>query len=1053
MLKPILAGLTLSAALALVPFGSAQQAPPVADTYVSNLNPSANFGASQLNIVGKGQITYIKFDLSAIPPGSAVKKASLRLFVDAVAVGGQFDVYNLPKTPAWSESTLRYSGTRPLPGNSATGGHPVTVNNASTNMFVQIDITPTVQGWMADPTTNNGIALGLIGTQGLFGIDSKESEETSHQPELEIVLVGPAGPQGPQGVQGLTGAQGPQGNTGPIGPIGPIGPTGLIGPTGPKGDTGPIGPVGATGQTGATGAAGPQGPTGNTGAQGVQGNTGPMGPKGDTGATGPFGPQGLKGDTGATGPTGATGNTGPQGSQGVKGDKGDTGPMGAQGNQGPQGAPGLNGTNGTNGVDGTNGKDGTNGTGFNFRGAFDSSATYTPYDVVTFNGSTYNATTPIASDGSNPTTNMGWVLVASAGAPGTQGAPGTPGVPGTPGLPGATGPAGLAGPKGDTGPTGTQGLQGIQGVPGPGVNARMIFPSFFPGNLQGTWTGGQLSLDQPITVLRIAATAKTPTDAKCPAAVFRFTDGTKGQDLVLTPGTYWSDSGPIVLTFAAGQTLQASLRTGSTCASNTGADANLLVEYKMQDSTDTDTCAGTKCGMYCETTGSDPANCGSCGIACAAGSACTNGVCVLAGCPVGQTLCGSACVNTNGNDSTNCGACGLVCPGGQTCNGGKCLATACAPNCGIGAKCAINSDCSSLECNGGVCAAATCSDMIKDGSETDVDCGGGACPSCALGKACSQGTDCQSGNCTNGVCASAALSPLGATCSSNLTCGSGHCTSGVCCNTACIASGNPCQAASCNSQGAAGTCTTSNLPAGTACGSGQTCDGNGVCQTTCAAGTTLCGGKCVNEQTDTTNCGACGIACPAGNACINSVCTLSCPAGTTNCAGVCVNTSTSTSNCGVCGTVCATFNDVAACTNGACGVASCNSGFADCDNNPNDGCEVNTTFDLNNCGGCGVRCTSGSTCSKGACQPPPACTSNCGLGVACTTDANCASNACDALSLVCVSNQCADHRQDGSETDVDCGGNSCASCATGKKCSINNDCAPGHSCSLLGVCN
>ena len=82
----------------------------------------------------------------------------------------------------------------------------------------------------------------------------------------------------------------------------------------------------------------------------------------------------------------------------------------------------------------------------------------------------------------------------------------------------------------------------------------MVFPSFFPGNLSGTWTGGQVTIDQPITILRIAATAKTPTGAGCPSAVFRFTDGTKGQDLVLAPGAYWSDSGPIMMSFAAGAT-------------------------------------------------------------------------------------------------------------------------------------------------------------------------------------------------------------------------------------------------------------------------------------------------------------------------------------------------------------------------------------------------------------------------------------------------------------------------------------------------------------------
>jgi hypothetical protein len=36
-------------------------------------------------------------------------------------------------------------------------------------------------------------------------------------------------------------------------------------------------------------------------------------------------------------------------------------------------------------------------------------------------------------------------------------------------------------------------------------------------------------------------------------------------------------------------------------------------------------------------------------------------------------------------------------------------------------------------------------------------------------------------------------------------------------------------------------------------------------------------------------------------------------------------------------------------------VLACNVGFADCDGNPANGCEVNTRTDVNNCGGCGNR--------------------------------------------------------------------------------------------------
>jgi len=43
--------------------------------------------------------------------------------------------------------------------------------------------------------------------------------------------------------------------------------------------------------------------------------------------------------------------------------------------------------------------------------------------------------------------------------------------------------------------------------------------------------------------------------------------------------------------------------------------------------------------------------------------------------------------------------------------------------------------------------APTCMDRIKNGAETDVDCGGPECSRCADGKMCSSDNDCQSGNC------------------------------------------------------------------------------------------------------------------------------------------------------------------------------------------------------------------------------------------------------------------------------------------------------------------
>jgi hypothetical protein len=74
------------------------------------------------------------------------------------------------------------------------------------------------------------------------------------------------------------------------------------------------------------------------------------------------------------------------------------------------------------------------------------------------------------------------------------------------------------------------------------------------------------------------------------------------------------------------------------------------------------------------------------------------------------------------------------------------------PACGDGLHCVTTTDCTSLVCTGLVCQAPSCTDGVKNGTETDVDCGSGMCPSCIVGKQCVAATDCTSDICTMSTC-------------------------------------------------------------------------------------------------------------------------------------------------------------------------------------------------------------------------------------------------------------------------------------------------------------
>jgi len=118
-------------------------------------------------------------------------------------------------------------------------------------------------------------------------------------------------------------------------------------------------------------------------------------------------------------------------------------------------------------------------------------------------------------------------------------------------------------------------------------------------------------------------------------------------------------------------------------------------------------------------------------------------------------------------------------------------------------------------------------------------------------------------------------------------------------------------------------------------------------------------------KTTVDNCGACGQVCAApshANAtCSAGVCGYTCQAGYGDCNanktdGCEVELSSNLNNCGACGQVCAAPSHAnATCSAGVCGY-TCQAGYGDCNANKTDGCEVELSSNLNNCGACGKIC-------------------------------------------------------------------------------------------------
>lgn len=140
-----------------------------------------------------------------------------------------------------------------------------------------------------------------------------------------------------------------------------------------------------------------------------------------------------------------------------------------------------------------------------------------------------------------------------------------------------------------------------------------------------------------------------------------------------------------------------------------------------------------------------------------------------------------------------------------------------------------------------------------------------------------------------------------------------------------------------------------------------------------------CDGTCVLTDSDPEHCGACGEVCP-GTTCNNGVCSQTCRAGFTDCDydlqyyynnGCETDLLTDINNCGFCNFPCDQLSTAPNCTNGQCGINSCIGTAMNCDNDPINGCELETASSRFHCGACLNTCAPGQLCNQGTCEVLP----------------------------------------------------------------------------------
>jgi len=168
---------------------------PLGDAMINSTAPAANFGGQVELVVSKVGNTLLpevrsllRFDLAAIPAGSTIQRATLRLH-QVRATAGSWTMNLARATTDWNATTVTWS-TRPTVGAfpDYTFAAP-----AGEDVFLTVDVTSLVEGWVYTPGSvpNYGFELSGVTVTGASVTRAFDSMEGTIKPELIIDYTAP----------------------------------------------------------------------------------------------------------------------------------------------------------------------------------------------------------------------------------------------------------------------------------------------------------------------------------------------------------------------------------------------------------------------------------------------------------------------------------------------------------------------------------------------------------------------------------------------------------------------------------------------------------------------------------------------------------------------------------------------------------------------------------------------------------------------------------------------------------------------------------------------
>ena len=134
---------------------------------------------------------FVYFDLSELPTGTQLRYARLRLYLpNVVRAGAGLTLHKT--TGQWDEAFASIE-----PAFNPTPLATLLPVSLGTKRFVSVDVTATVQGWLATPSSNQGFALAVVPAASAkltasVLIGAKEGSGSGYPAELEVEIASDA---------------------------------------------------------------------------------------------------------------------------------------------------------------------------------------------------------------------------------------------------------------------------------------------------------------------------------------------------------------------------------------------------------------------------------------------------------------------------------------------------------------------------------------------------------------------------------------------------------------------------------------------------------------------------------------------------------------------------------------------------------------------------------------------------------------------------------------------------------------------------------------------